>query len=77
LSFHFIKLDLQPDCFCNIGYDHKLIKILFFISDADETQIFQVLFKYCEPTNVKRDQHKKEMQYYDKLMDLKLSHINE
>jgi predicted KAP-like P-loop ATPase len=39
--------------------------------------ILQVLFKYHDDAKVERDEHEKEMLYYDKLMDLILNHINE
>jgi hypothetical protein len=49
----------------------------FIISLAEKSDILKVLIKYRNDALVKRDEHKKEMDYYHNLMDLMINHDDE
>jgi hypothetical protein len=49
----------------------------FIISQAEKTDILEVLIKYRDTALLERDEHKKEKDYYDKLMDLMINHNEE
>jgi hypothetical protein len=47
----------------------------FFITEEQKSNILEVLYKYRDAANVKKDEHKKEMDYHNKLVDLMLNHL--
>ena len=49
----------------------------FFIMEEQKNNILELLYKYLNAANIEKDQHEKEMDYYNKLMDLMLNHFEE
>lgn len=50
---------------------------LFFITEEQKSNILHLLYRYCDAAKIEKHQHKNEMDYHDKLMDLMLNHFEE
>jgi hypothetical protein len=50
---------------------------LFFITEEQKNYIMQLLYRYVDAAKLEKHQHKKEMDYHEKLMDLIINHYQE
>jgi hypothetical protein len=46
----------------------------FFITEEQKGYILEVLYKYLDAANVEKHEHKNEMNYHNKLVELMLNH---